>query len=248
MSKETSTKHINRYWEKTGGDDPLLGHGNFQHLFDSIQDRFRAVSFGDRILRCMDEGIIGGGVRLAGSGILYEKVGKDFRGHVRGVYSHEGCGAAGVLAAQRDISTEDTDIIGDEAARRIAKVIGVPYYGRIPAHKMRRPKELHDARAVYYVGSDSFDPQSINLPSGFVINRKPIRDSAYPLSEAELAVSIAQGTHGFGEKFTEDTPFYMVAVSDSKPGSIPFHRLRDELSSVARPLKAVVVDAIEIIG
>ncbi|MBI2601227.1 hypothetical protein HYW42_04685 [Candidatus Daviesbacteria bacterium] len=232
-------------WAETGGNDPLRGLGTFQRRFDSLPDRGRAFSLQDQILRCIDEGTVGG-VHLAGSGLFYrDKIGSDFRGRVHGVYSHEGCGAAKLFAQTHGIQVENTDGVGDQEAKEIAGILQVPYLGRIPAEGMMRPREIHVARAVYYVGSREFDPAAINLPPGFVINREMISDASYALAEVELATQIAQGEHGFGDSFTGETPLFIVAVSDRKTHSVPLERLAEELTDLSKRLRAVELDTIQ---
>jgi hypothetical protein len=80
---------------------------------------------------------------------------------------------------------------------------------------MERPVEFHNARVVYYDGVGGFNPnKEIGLPMGFVIERAflPIE---YVAEELKVAVNIAFGHHGFGELFTAEHPFVIIALGKS---------------------------------
>lgn len=233
---------INKLWQESGGDD-LLGGWSFQDLFGKLVSPDQAFKLSDRNLRCIDEGTVGG-IHLAGAGVLYPKAAQDFTGQVTGVFSHQGCGAVKLHATSLRITTDDLDMLADEEAKKMAQMLRVPFLGRIADGQLKRPPEIHVARAVYYDGTGHFDPSKLSLPAGFVVSRRYISDPAYAQSEVEIAVKIAHGNHGFGELFTADSPFYLVAVTDPQNGSISLGQLVKELSLVASKHNFVKVDHI----
>lgn len=220
---------IESEWQKSGGSNPLGVFKTFQDLFDSYLNKKLTLELNDRYLRCIDEGTPGG-IHLAGEGILYPKAAEDLQGVITGIYSHEECGAASLYASQNHIMTDNADKIGDEKAKELAQVLGIPYLGSIPLTEMARPSHLHVARAVYYTGQE-FDPTRIGLPKGFQIDRFIISDSQYAQYEVELAVSIAMGSHGFAGKFTAESPFYLVAVGNQQT-KISLATLISELQNI----------------
>lgn len=230
-------------WIEGGGKNVLGGYKNFTELFNSLPKKEAALALVDYNLRCMDEGTPGG-IHLAGEGILYPQAAKDLKGIVKGIYSHEGCGAAKVYVDQNHILTDNPDQVGDEKAKELAGELSVPYLGSIPASRMDRPKSLHTARVVYYAGQE-FDPSKIGLPSGFQVDRWIISDCRYAQYEANLATGIALGNHGFGSFFTHQTPFYLVGVGNGQ-SKVALDILTAELREIAGNRKNVVVDVIQI--
>ncbi len=234
---------LQNLWQQTGGDDLLQGK-NFQQLFNESPNKHEAFILQDYDLRCIDEGTVGG-VHLAGSGILYPQAELDLKGKISGIYSHTGCGAAKLYVEGQKISTENPDLIGDNKAKELADKLNISYLGRIEASDMRRPTGVHIARAIYYDGTGHFNPsQAKGLPLGFVISRKYISDVNYSKQEVAMAIKIAQGKNGFGDKFKEGTPLYLVATGDDKPDSLSIHKLVEELKEVAVKFPSIKIDSI----
>jgi hypothetical protein len=223
-------KFIEASWESFGGVSFLRGYGSFQALFDSIPRRERLLQTivgGQLVAVCIDERLTGGPglnpettnyVRMAGEGILNPNAVKDMKeAGVSGILVHPECGAKGIYANGKE---------------------GHP-------DKFRSP--FHDARAVYYDGTGRFDWSRIAgcaLPPGFIVTRSIISDPSYAQTEVSVAIGIAQGHHGFGHRFTEKSPFYLVGITDNQPGSIKANVLQRELQEVAEKRSAVAVDLI----
>ncbi|PIS39218.1 MAG: hypothetical protein COT33_03125 [Candidatus Nealsonbacteria bacterium CG08_land_8_20_14_0_20_38_20] len=84
---------------------------------------------------------------------------------------------------------------------------------------MRRPKDIHNAVAVYYDGTGKFNPGHLeNIPQGFVISRGGLEESLgeeskdYCGQELGITCSIAFGYHGFSKKFSEKEPFTIMVI------------------------------------
>jgi hypothetical protein len=208
----------------------------------SIPDFEKAFQLRDRWLRCIDEGCPGG-VHLAGSGILLgEEAVKIARAAgVTAVTSHEECGAA-LLAAKR-AGVADAETYAKDFSSRLAKRLGL-FYDHLPISGMARPVGLHVARAVYYDGTGHFDPSRCGaLPPGFVISRRYLTPVA-ARRECEIAVNIALGPHGFGERFSPTHPLLLVGIADPAAPWLPVGALRSELAAIARDFSGrVTVDS-----
>lgn len=188
----------------------------------------------DRIARCMDERTCGG-VHSAGPFFLLskEEVSRyTSAANISGTTSHKGCGAARLaylmemgLQQNAEINQEIIDNYADEKAKALAKLLGVKYKGQLDVV----PATHHIAVAAYYAATD-FDPSKTQeLPTGFVINRNYTPKNA-ALKELDIALSIAFGAHGFGNLFTKEHPFYVIAIGNN--GSQSVESLKAEVRGV----------------
>jgi len=188
----------------------------------------------DKKLRCIDEGTVGG-IHLAGSGILNKSAAVEIvkQAGVTGIYSHAGCGAAGLYAqSQKGLDISRADEYGIDWAKELAQASDLPYEGHIELSEMARPPEFHIARVAYYDGTGKFDPSQIEgLPPGFVISRKFLTPD-YAKQEADIATKIALGDHGFGKIITPESPFYLVAIGGEQK-STSLETLKQELDEIA---------------
>lgn len=258
MAERTQAQFIADEWEKSGGANPL---GEYSSFHDAL---FAAFDKGERpynvpgvpaIAICMDEGIgiddikrdlhadTSSVIRTAGSGILAGKRQREIfhykKEAIFGIASHGECGAAGIYAQKHEL-IGDTDIIGKEAAEQIAEKLGKDYLGKITPTK--RPSGLHTARTLYYDGTQQgFETSKLStLPLGFGISRG-FGGREAGMSDARLAAEIAMGENGFGEKFTSETPFHLVGITDTKEGSIPPAMLKGELEEIRNSSSMEVV-------
>lgn len=206
----------------------------FQRFVDELPNIEQAFHLRDRCLRCIDEGIVGG-VHIAGSGILMDEpqaVEAMRAARVEGIYSHAGCGAAALYAKQKGLDLSRPDEYGKQWAQEVADKLGVPYMGHIEKSQMQRSPEFHHARVAYYDGTGSFDPsRAPGLPAGFVISRRFL-ESGYAQTEAEVAVSIATGDHGYGDLISSDEPFYLIPVGDPEDSAFSVESLSRELQQI----------------
>ncbi len=211
---------------------------NYVNKLDNLKDAF---VLGDRSVRCIDEGCPGG-VRLAGSGILYQDDAEAaLAGKVDGIYSHAECGAAALYAKQNGLDTDNSDHYGIEWAKGLAERLGVPYKGHIGIDGMVRPSGQHIAWVTYYDGSGRFDPSRVEkLPPGFVISRN-LLDSEYAKQELEVSINIALGDHGLGERVTPETPFIVAPIGNPHDNTLGLEILTEEAKSVAQKFEGRVI-------
>ena len=214
----------------------------------------KAFASQNGVVTCMDEGTPQGDFRLAGSGILLGE--EDARrllepyvekGIVKEITSHDECGAAKIYAVQNGFDPSEGDKLGKEFSRTIADKLGVNYR-HIPIEEMARPSGFHIARVVYVDGTGMFNPSRIEqLPIGFVVSRRFLQKD-YALQEVETAIKIALGDHGFGERLTKDSPFFVVPIGDPKNTNFSLDTLVKEVEPLARKYEGrVVVDGFEVI-
>ncbi len=188
-------------------------------------------------LCCMDEGTPMGNMRSAGSGILTEGeertafVGALKAAGVKEVTSHAGCGAAALYRKRHGLEKMSVDDVAIEQAKRMAAELGVPYKGHIT--DLQRPAEFHHARVVYVDATGRFNPARLKeLPPGFVVSRRYMTP-AQALEEVRIAMSIAFGDHGFGNKFSSREPLLIMPITDATEGDFDADVLRRELEQIS---------------
>lgn len=213
------------------------GMQQYANKFENFLSAFESKN---QTLCCIDEGVPFGNIRSAGSGVLAEG---DHRTEflrnlknagVTDVKSHAGCGAAALYKEKLGITDKTVDEVAVEIATAIAKELEVPYSGHV--EDLARPKEFHNARVVYFDGTGTFNPSGLELiPQGFVVSRRYMTPE-HAFSEANIAVSIAFGSHGYGEKFTQDEPLLLVVIGENE-GEFSTDCLRCEIESILEGLK-----------
>jgi len=171
----------------------------------------------ERCVHCIDERTPGG-LHSAGAGILRPKedVIEEYRkAGVTKVTAHAGCGAAVLYCRREGLDESKADEYARDWAKDIADALGVPYE-YIGFEEMKGPAEFHIARTAYYDETASFNTDKVDgIPPGFVISRgNQSKDDS--LAELGVSLSIAFGDHGYGELFTEDDPFVIVAIGKSE--------------------------------
>ncbi|MBI3632615.1 MAG: hypothetical protein HY225_04155 [Candidatus Vogelbacteria bacterium] len=234
----------------------IYGTGVKKYLegLPSLTSAFHKSDLG---VRCIDEGTPSG-IHMAGSGIILStaekidelrRVEEELkRAGVDGVYSHEGCGAAALYAETVAHDPNNAHKYAVEWAQKLAKELGVDYKGHID--KLARPKDFHNARIAYYDATGEFDPFKIKeIPDGFIISRHFL-DPMYSKEELGIALSIAMGHHGFGDKFSKDKPFIIAPIqmiTNEKRPDLELQALEAEARAIAAPFgDRVIVEGFRI--
>ena len=238
MNIEHESHAVQKEHEWLKGQEKISGilEQGMESYVDQMPDLENAFVEGDHTLCCMDEGVAQGDMRSAGSGILTEGpereafIAKLKAAGVKDVTSHEGCGAAGLYKEKHGITDMTVDEVAIEQAKRMAEELDVPYKGHVT--ELDRPKEFHNARVVYLDGTGRFNPSRVSeLPQGFVVSARYMTPEQ-ALSEVQLAIKIAFGEHGFGDKFSQDDPLVVVAIGDSTEPDFAGKDLERELKSI----------------
>lgn len=211
----------------------------FNKYIEDLPGFENAFRLSDRSVRCIDERTPGG-LHIAGSGILMDKE-KVIRllteTDIDGIFSHKECGAANLAFKLLDDSrkiallerTEDNEadaieLFSKEWAMELADAVAVKYKGHLDVN----PHGFHVARVAYYDGTGKFDPSKVPaLPPGFVISRR-LLDKEYSLRELEIAISIATGDHGYGDRISKVSPFLVIPIGSSDDQSFSAQKLVDE--------------------
>ncbi len=193
---------------------------------------------------CMDERVVNeksDAVYSAGSGILIKDDPKKWKAFVKelkaagvtNACTHEGCGAVGLYAKQKNISLEQAIEESRESAKKLAAELGGEYEGELTVS----PEDYHVAQTAYYDLTGRFNPgMAVAFPPGFVISRKymPAEDA---LAQTKVGVGIAQGEHGYGKRFDKKNPFVIVVVADT---AADLAKGKKEVKGLAGP--SVIID------
>ncbi|MEK9156249.1 MAG: hypothetical protein AAB360_03020 [Patescibacteria group bacterium] len=227
---------VAKYWAKESAVLDRIKKSGAQKYFDSLPDIARAFVPQDHNLRCIDEGTPGG-IHLAGSGILLsidEAAALAREAGVRGIHSHEECGAAKIYAENEKLDPAYADEYAAEWAKALAERLAVPYCGHLKINQMNRPSGLHTAVAVYYDGTGTFDYSPLpDLPKGFTISRRYLPVD-YAKKELRITLEIAFGNHGFGRLFTAGEPLFVIVLAGQGEALSP-DQLLAEARGVAVP-------------
>ena len=212
--------------------------------FESLRNLGNVFQLGDRCFRCIDERTPGG-IHAAGPVILFDKAkGIDMlkRARAEGIYSHVGCGAAGIAFESLSDNMKkfyvNSDNYGMFYAKRIAKEAGIPYMGHLGVET-----HFHVARMAIYDGTGCLDSSklgAIGLPPAFVISRRYHAESATAMREASIAAAIATGSHGYGSLIKDRTPFILLAVG-TKHKESSLNAMMDEAKEVAKDFDGKVI-------
>ncbi|MFA5127841.1 MAG: hypothetical protein WC457_02435 [Patescibacteria group bacterium] len=246
--------------EQDGMMNKLVKDGAVNFFRQEFPDLRHAFIEPQRCVCCADEGTahmdINGEAKfaLAGSGILYpaggeaerlEKVAKIMieRG-VKNITSHDGCGAGGEAfkRAFPEADPHDPDLAqkiaaytkawADKLADKMRELGHDAERTHIPANEMVRPEKFHNARVIYFDGVGGFNPnKEVDLPKGFVVERKYL-PADYAATELGFLSNIAFGHHGFGELFTADNPFVLIAMA----------RTADEADSLKKEIETTLAE------
>lgn len=232
---------VNAAWEATRQQHEQLvseGAQNFFSAIPGIEKAFEPAP-GEVAAMCIDEGCCGSGVHTAGSGCLRKDHGTLIAelkaAGVTEFTTHGGCGAW-ALAHPEIADAIDRDGAVKAWGEEIAKELGVPHRF-IPSHELDRA-EFHDAVCAIYDGTGSFNRKgAAGLPHAFVASPSKFSSAK---DDTELAARIALGEHGFGERFSAERPFLLIAAVDkSVPGQK--EKLLTDLGEVVRTLPDGVV-------
>lgn len=228
-------------WMKSERQMRELYEKGAEKMLSAMPDRETLFENGESCLCCIDEGTDRGLFRSAGSGILMSDKERARMVEylqamgIKGVRSHEGCGAAEKYCLENGIDLSKVEEVAQQKAMEIAAEIGVPYLGHI--EKLARPKAFHYARTAYYDGSGQFNQQARkdHLPPGFVISRRYMGTET-SFENLKLSIQIALGEHGFGKKITPEKPMMLVAFADPHDAMFDHDAMKREMDQFIQNL------------
>lgn len=214
----------------------------WENAFDQNQTR-------EKVLICADERVMPMPgefkVGTAGQLILDSKEFRDnfinsFKGKIKAVRSHSGCGAAGIAYSKlneeekqkfivlvNELSSQgvpideinQSDLYGAYHSYDLAKKLDANFE-HTPFTGMRGNEEFHDARAIFWSADPTFDPSSLVdkfLPPHFLSNGLAFGvNEDYCKEELKTLAGIALGDHGFGSLFSSENPFYVISIGKNE--------------------------------
>jgi len=145
------------------------------------------------------------------------------KGKIKVVKSHDGCGAAAIKFKQMIEAGEtlpqgvtNADELGIYCSKMLAEKLGAEY-----EHTSAREMSgaVHNERAIYFDGTGKFNPGALaELPAGFMCSAPALGLSReYCQEEMATLARIALGDHGFGKRFNQENPLYIVvSAKDSE--------------------------------
>jgi hypothetical protein len=236
MQNDTYTKEKDLVWHAHQDVFETLCHtDDLTRYFSCISHVSSGFGTTDRSIRCMD-GRTPGGKHFAGSGILLaNRRGKDFALetlaaiHPDGIYSHEECGAANLVATLQGLEPEAGEKLAVEWACEAAEALHIPYLGHLPVDA-----PFHNEMATYYDGTGRIDPVRLSdhIVPGFDITRQYHRTACDAQEELMISIGIAFGKNGFNDRFTRERPFLVIVIGHTKDPELSAPRLMEEVLPV----------------
>lgn len=203
---------------------------NLKDAFDL--DKHQPEAGIERCGCCMDEGTPWG-VHAAMQLLSDEEFDEWFKKNkLTHLSTHDGCGAEELLAKriadEQGIELAEARVIAKNLVKTRAEKYGAGLI-HIPAEKMKRPKDFHDARVCYIDATGRFNYEGVEgLPDGFTITHS-FSTLEPTLIQAGVSEAIIFGDHGFGNDkkfFNEENKFLFVAIANSWE---ELEKIKDEL-------------------
>ena len=245
-NNQAMEKIMQEFWDK---QTPVMqelykGVGAYMASKDQLQDAFREKG---EIIRIAGSGILLGASRAFEIFSSAEK--EDFFAcciderlvETQGgkiLTSHEGCGAAALAYENLSQAEKATYANATEYAKAWTKQLVEKLPGVNYAHLSVEPAR-HIARAVIYDGSGRYDASQMReiMPYTFVVSRK--RPASMGAKEAKddlaLAIAIAFGSHGFGERFQKGSELLVIPVAERDSSDLWIGALTQEIRDVLLP-------------
>lgn len=221
-------RKVKESWEKSERNPVIIGlkqGKGMPEITAGIGELSKAFGEAPFSLGCSDGRICEHRLGGAGSFILapeeeLEKFIRENKGRIKQVTSHDGCGAAAIKfkelkeAGKLPEGVNTADELGAAFAKNLADRLKAGYY-HIPAREMSG--EVHNERTVYFDGTGRFNPLALKeMPTGFMCAGPKLGFSReYCRKELAILCGIALGDHGFGERFSEDNPLYIIVSAES---------------------------------
>ncbi len=210
---------LNQEWEKSQNNEIIVGLKEGRNLSELLEALPGFKESFQRPLDCLDcaDGRVCSGHKLglAGQGILLnendlailEAKIKELGIRVTG---HDNCGAAGIAHPG-----PDSDRHGYEFTQSLAERTGASYS---EVHKEDFSCPVHNERCLVLEGSGRFDVANLpGFPGRFISSAEFFGLSEeYQRTEAKALIGIALGDHGFGHRFSQEDPFYLLISAENE--------------------------------
>ncbi len=170
--------------------------------------------------RCPGHRFGGAGNFILASDADIEKLVAENKGRIAEIKSHEGCGAAAIKFKMMKKAgqvlpegVQTSDELGIYHSRKLAEKFGAKHSHTSKAEMLG---DIHDERTIYFDGTGKFNPMALpELPEGFMCS-----GSALGLSDEYMETELSELSdiafhHGFGDKFDNNNPFYLIISASS---------------------------------
>lgn len=232
---EQHTKTPDMLWNE--GNDTAISIVNegMQKFFDALPNKEQLFEQGKKMKLCCIDGRIDARehdcvyVREGGTGVLrtvsiddiahqYAQIARKLGVTDVEITRHEHCGAEGLSK----LDEQSIDAYHEELQKKLEGLLQGTSVTRIARTTIsthtpdgKQLANIHDERALYFTKNvfpfNSSRSDGI-LPKGFVFHSEVSDDASYRIANAQVSIGIAFGSHGFGSRFTPDTPFLLIAV------------------------------------
>ena len=259
---ETKSHHedfqnlFDQEWQKSEANEIIKGLKGGQETLQNLMEACSGFSeaFAHKLdtIACGDGRVLyGRQIGLAGSGVLMSERQRDkfaatYRGQIKTVTSHEGCGAAKLkfdeLVKDKIMPFEirDADQFGKIQAELLAQELEAEDV-YLPIEEMA--SEVHNERMLVLDATGCFDSTNLkDLPPHFVASGFGFGlDAEYMKKEISVYSGIALGDHGFGRtRFNEKSPFYLMVVANDAAQLQALELVTTEAAQEFGPLVKIV--------
>lgn len=218
--EELNIKSVDELWQEEQEAEIIkdLKNGKSLQEIMNAKDLIKPLEKPKKLTCCDDR--CEHGMSVAGSGILMsEEAFATFMKNnpeIETITYHPDCGAAKVAFANRG-GQEDDLPEGVTTPAELAK-----WFSESMANKYNKKCECipadghHKGAGVFVDLTNKFNPDLVEgMPHTYVSQSFTGKDENYVKNEISILTSIAFGDHGFGERITEENPFYIfICVKD----------------------------------
>lgn len=149
------------------------------------------------------------------------------------IKSHDGCGAAKIVCSQLIEKGKlpqgyNSDDLGVQFAKEVAKKLQREGYDVAAEHTQGKAMdELHNEVAIYFDGTNKINIENSGFPRGFIFSGMDF-SAAESVTELKALCGIALGDHGFGDRFTKESPFRIIVSAHSEEQLAQMHDIAEK--------------------
>lgn len=198
---------------------------NKQHLFE--QGNKLKICCIDGRIHAQEDGCVY--LREGGTGVLrthcvddiaqrYADIAQNLGVEEIEITRHENCGAEGLSKLEE----QAIQLYHDVLQKRLVGMLQGSAVRKISLTTINTQsqeglnlQQIHNERIVYFTKNVfPFNPDRSGgiLPKGFVFHGETSDDASYRIANAQVSLGIAFGSHGFGNRFTPESPFLLVVI------------------------------------
>ncbi|MCX6795279.1 MAG: hypothetical protein NT165_00910 [Candidatus Falkowbacteria bacterium] len=223
---DNAQENMNLGWDASRHNqvvERLLKGENVQSILESLPGFSESFDHPLDTIDCSDGRVLDGRkIGIAGSGMLLSEKERDlfiqnYRGKIKKLTTHRDCGAAGIAfrsLGEGEIpeGISSADEYGTYQGKKLAEALGAEH-----EFIEKLANDYHNEVAIVLDSTGTFDSTSIaDFPAHFVCSGAGLGFSEeYMKTELKTLAGIALGSHGFGQRFTEENPLYIIVTANS---------------------------------